>query len=87
MICFYKKTKMWGNPDSGIREIFACEIAILGMRTTAQGIRNRTWDWNPESYVKHWQNLESNTWDPGPKKKVHTGKSDITGRLFFITYD
>ena len=35
---------MKGNPDSGIREIFAC-----GIRNTAQGIRNPTKDWNPES--------------------------------------
>ena len=30
---------------------------------TAQGIRNPTKDWNPESKF-HWQKLESSTWNP-----------------------
>ena len=37
--------------ESGIQQIFALEQEILGfgIRTTAQGIRNPTKDWNPES--------------------------------------
>ena len=40
------------RPYEGIREIFACGIrGILGfgIRNTAQGIRNPTNEWNPES--------------------------------------
>ena len=43
---------MLGNPDSGIGEIFACGIAnplFWNLEYTAQGIRNPTNDWNPES--------------------------------------
>ena len=42
---------MKGNPDSGIQEIFACGVRNpgLGIWNTAQGIRNPTEDWNPES--------------------------------------
>ena len=37
--------------ESGIQQIFVLEQGILGfgIRTTAQGIRNPTKDWNPES--------------------------------------
>ena len=52
---------MYGNLDSGVLEIFACEIrnpqkfavesGVLGfgIRNRAQGIRNPTNEWNPES--------------------------------------
>ena len=35
----------------GIEEIFDCGMGILGfgLRNSAQGIRNPTNDWNPES--------------------------------------
>ena len=50
------------NRDSGIREIFACGIRILGfgIRNTAQGVRNPTNVWNPESIT--W-NPESTAWN------------------------
>ena len=38
-------------------------ILGFGIRNTAQGIRNPTNDWNPESKF-HWQRLESSTWNP-----------------------
>ena len=58
---------MWGNPDSGIREIFAC-----GIRNEAQGIRIPTKDWNqksnPRFYLKRLEssvwNQESTAWNP-----------------------
>ena len=49
---------MQGNPDYGIREIFA-----RGVRNTAQAIRNPTNHRNPESKF-HSQRLESSTWNP-----------------------
>ena len=63
---------MLGYPVSGTKEIFACEIrnvvnfsfvksAILGFGiwNTAQGIRNPTKDWNPESkfHKKDWNTV------------------------------
>ena len=77
MICFSEKQRCKGIWILESEKFSLVECDILGIRTTAQGIRNRTCDWNPES----------NTWNPEQKKKVQTGKSDITGRLFFITYD
>ena len=44
--------------EPGIRGIFSC-----GIRNTAQGTRNPTNDWNPESKF-HWQRLKSSTWNP-----------------------
>ena len=59
------------NPDSGIREIFVCQIRnlgkfclwnpeswVFGIRNTDQGIRNPTNDLNPESKFL-FQRLES----------------------------
>ena len=45
--------------------ILLVELKILGfgIRTTAQGIRNPTNDWNPESKFR-WQRLESSIWNP-----------------------
>ena len=42
---------MQGNSDSVVQQIFAVESGIpgFGIRNTAQGIRNATNDWNPES--------------------------------------
>ena len=50
------------NRDSGIREIFACGIRILGfgIRNTAQRVPNPTNVWNPESIT--W-NPESTAWN------------------------
>ena len=44
------------------------------IRNTAQGIRNPTNNWNPESKF-HWQRLESSTWNPestewNPESKI-----------------
>ena len=39
------------------------EILGFGIRNTAQGIRNPTDNWNPESKF-YWQILESSTWNP-----------------------
>ena len=46
---------MW-NPD--FERILLVEFEILGfrIRNTAQGIRNPTKDWNPESKF-HWQRI------------------------------
>ena len=51
--------------ESWIWEILLLESGILGsgIRNTAQGIRNPTNDWNPESKF-HWHGLESSTWNP-----------------------
>ena len=38
-------------------------VEWIAPRNTAQGIRNPTKDWNPESKF-HWQKLESSTWNP-----------------------
>ena len=38
-------------------------ILGFGIWNTAQGIRNPTNDWNPESKF-HWQRLESSSWNP-----------------------
>ena len=41
-----------GNPDSGIREIFVCEIRrilVFEVWNTAQRVRNSSKDWNPAS--------------------------------------
>ena len=66
------------NPESGIRDIFLVEAENLGLgiRNTAEGIRNFTNDWNPESKF-HWHrirnlgpgiwNLESMAWNPESK--------------------
>ena len=45
--------------ESRICEILLVEwrILVFGIRNTAQGIRNPTYDWNPESKF-HWQRLE-----------------------------
>ena len=71
MICFSEKQRCEGIWILESEKFSLVECDILGIR-------------NPKL---HWQNLESNTWNPEQKKKVQTGKSDITGRLFFITYD
>ena len=46
------------NPDSGMRENFVLESGIFGfnIHNTAQGIRNLTNDWNPQSSSteKYW---------------------------------
>ena len=62
------------NPDSGIQEIFACGIRILGFgfRNTAQGIQNPTNDWNPESTAWNSESkniLESLTWKQQHQKR------------------
>ena len=68
---------MQKNPDSRIREIFAWGILNtekfcllnpelnmgFGTRNVAQGNRNPTKDWNPESKF-HCHRLESSTWNP-----------------------
>ena len=49
-----------GNWKIGLME---CEILGFGIWNTAQGIRNPTNDWYPESKF-HWLILESSTWNP-----------------------
>ena len=52
-------------PGKGIQEIFSpveCETLILGIRNTAQGIRNPTSNYDPESKF-HRQRLASSTWN------------------------
>ena len=46
--------KIFACAESGIWEIFAYGIRILcfGIRNTAQGTRNPTYDWNPESRIQ-----------------------------------
>ena len=53
---------LW-NPESGNFLLVESGILGLGIRNTAQGIRNPTNDCNPESKF-HWQRLESSTWKP-----------------------
>ena len=68
-----KASAMWGNPDYGIREIFACGIwnpQGFGMRNTAERIRNPSKDWNPiqGSTRKNWNQV------PGirnPRRGIH----------------
>ena len=54
-------------PES--KKFLLVESGILGfrIRNTAQGIRNPTNNWNPESKF-HWQRLESSTWNPESKE-------------------
>ena len=61
-------------PES--KKFLLVESGILGfwIRNTAQGIRNPTNNWNPESKF-HWQRLESSTWNPestewNPESKI-----------------
>ena len=66
------KVCLW-NPESGkillvvsgIWKILLVESGILGfgIRNTAQGIRNPTNDWNPQS-KSNWERLEWSTWNP-----------------------
>jgi len=86
MICFSEKQRC-----KGIRILESEKFSVMeskslesGLQLKESGIALAIGIPNP---MLHWQNLESNTWNPGPKKKVQTGKSDITGRLFFITCD
>ena len=44
------------NPDSGKILLVESGILSLGIRNTAQGIRNLSNDWDPE-YKFHWQKL------------------------------
>ena len=50
-------------PESGNFLLVEFGILGLGIRNTAQGIRNPTNDCNPESKF-HWQRLESSIWNP-----------------------
>ena len=86
MICFSEKQRCKGIWILESEKFSLVECDILGIRTKLKesGIALAIGIRNPKL---HWQNLESNTWNPEQKKKVQTGKSDITGRLFFITYD
>ena len=47
---------MWGNSDSGEFLYVESGMRSIGIWNTAQGIRNTTNDWNPESKFQ-WQNL------------------------------
>ena len=65
---------------------------ILGFRiqNTAQGIRNRTNDRNPESNL-HWQRLESSTWNPqstawGPESIRLSWIPSTWGDLSILTF-
>ena len=74
---------MWGNPDCGIREIFACGIRNP---TITIGIRNPTKIWNPESKFQ-WQSQESGAWNPkstvwNPESKNVLDSLTWGGRFF-----
>ena len=56
------------NPESGKFLLVESGILGFGIRNTAQGIRNPTYDWNPESKF-HWQSPESRIWNP--RREVH----------------
>ena len=54
--------------ESGFRNLgnfcfWNLESWVFGIQNTAQGIRDPTKDWNPESEF-FWQILESSTWNP-----------------------
>ena len=49
VICFSEKQRCKGIWILESEKFSLVECDILGIRTTAQGIRNRTRDWNPES--------------------------------------
>ena len=57
----YVRELEFRNPGNFL--LVESEILGFGIRNTAQGIRNPTNDWNPESKF-HWQKLESSTWNP-----------------------
>ena len=57
----------WRDSENQIPEsvkflLIESDILGFGMRNTAQGIRNPTNDWNPESKF-YWQILKSSTWN------------------------
>ena len=61
---------------------FAC-----GIRKTAQGIRNPTNDWNPESKFHRQRLLEYKTWNPESKTVLDIitwGDSHVNGLLNFV---
>ena len=63
-------------PESGNFLLVEFGILGLGIRNTAQGIRNPTNDCNPESKF-HWQRLESTIWNPESSTamlNIHTYK-------------
>ena len=65
----------------GSEKLLLVESGILGfgIRNVAQGIRNLTEDWNPESSTR---DLESTAWNPESK----TALDSVTwGDLFLIT--
>ena len=48
---------------------------------TAQGIRNLTNDWNPESEF-HWQRLESSTWNPNLRVWSPESKTELDSLIW-----
>ena len=50
---------LW-NPELAKFFLVEWRILVFGIWNTAQGIRNPTYDWNPESKF-HWQRLEFST--------------------------
>ena len=65
---YYTDCSMWGNPDSGIQEIFACGIQT----PEAQALESEYSSRNPEFHsrmeseihVALTKNLKSSTWNP-----------------------
>ena len=57
------KVCLWWNPESGKSLLVASRILGFRIRNTAQGIRNPTNDWNPQS-KSNWERLELSTWNP-----------------------
>ena len=84
------------NPES--EKIVLAESGIFGgfgIRNAAQGIRNPTNDWNPETNF-HWQRLESSTWNSestawNPESKtvldfLTWGETDLRPPLFWALF-